>query len=372
MLTYYHWKYKSSIFILFFFYILNALFAQSSSSDAAAKRLEEAFGSSSAEIQSTKGGATPAWVTNPYTAYSKDRYIAAVGFAANRAEAEKKAFAALVAVFGQSIKADLETATIYSESVERGRISVSENTQVRDTVVTAASLNALIGAEIGNVWEDGRGTVNVLAYIERKKAIGIYTDLIRINQRNIENLITMSSAEKNTFDGYAHYKLAAIIAGINTEYTGVVSVLGGSTTSLKLIDANTLNIEAQNIIRNISVGFKVNGDNNNRVRAAFSKALSNEGLRTQGSNTPYILDISVNMNEAKFPNNDYIFCRFSINANLIEKSTGSVLLPFYITDREGHATYEEAQARAYLLIERAIAEKYPVVLKNYFASLLRQ
>ena len=371
-------KCRKYINLLFFFAFLlflllsNGLYAQSKNSDAAAKRLEETLGSSSAGIQSTKGGTQPTWVTNPYTTYSKDRYIAAVGFAANRAEAEKKAFAALVAVFGQSIKADLEVATIYSEAVANGRISVSENTHVRDTIATAASLNALIGAEIGNVWEDGRGTINALAFIERPKAITIYTDLIILNQRSIENLTAINATEKNTLAGYARYKLAALIAGINVEYTGVVSVLGGSTTSFKLIDANSLNIEAQNIIRNIAVGFNVNGDNNNRVRAAFAKVLNSEGLRTQGSNTPYILDININMSEAKFPNSEYISCRYSVNANLIEKSSGNVLFPFSITSKDAHATYEEAQARAYLQIERIVAEKYPAVLKEYFTTLLSQ
>jgi len=350
------------------------LFAQSfnnSEADAATHRLEEALsGRSAASVQVTRSGARPSWVTDPYTAYPRERYIAAVGFASNRAEAEKRAFAALVAFFGQSIRADLEVSTIYSEAVTNGLISVSENTNVRDVIVTAASLDTLIGAEIGNVWDDGRGTINVLAYIERERAVFIYTELIRMNQRNIENLTAMSAAQKNTFDGYARYKLAALLAGINAEYAVIVSLAGGSTAFLNLASADALTLETQNIIRNISIGFNVTGDHNNRVRDAFARVLSGEGLRTQGRNTPYMLDIDINMSEAMFPNNNFIFCRFTVNANLIEISTGSVVLPFSITDREGHTTYEEAQARSYLRIERMVAERYPVLFREYLAALL--
>jgi len=319
-------------------------------------------------VQITRGGARPAWVTDPYAVYSRGRYIAAVSFASNRAEAEKKAFAALVAFFGQSVRTSLEVASIYSEAVTNGVISVSENTRVRDIIVTAASLDKLVGAEIGYIWDDGRGIVNALAYVEKERTVVIYNELIRLNQKNINELVTMTTSEKNTFDGYARYKLASMIAKINSDYAGIVTLAGGA--SINFTSANTLILESQNIIKSISVSINVTGDLNNRVRDAFAGVLSGEGLRTQGRNNPYTLDINVNMNETVFPNSDYIHCRFTVNANLVERATGAVLLPFSITEREGHASYEQAQARAYLLIERFVAERYPVVFKEYLASLM--
>jgi len=319
-------------FLLYFMlFMINFIFSQSlneaqTAANDAARRLEEAFegkyglsgySQNNASIQVTRGGRQPAWVTDPYSAYSRNHYIAAVGFASTRTEAEKKAFAALVSYFGQSIKADMEIAVIYSEAVSNDVVIFSENTRVRDTIVTAASLDTLIGAEIGSIWDDGRGTINVLAYMEKSKTVSIYTDLTIINNSNIELLTSVSTSEKNSFNGYARYKLAALIAGVNADYANIVSLSGGSTASLNLISADKLNLEIQQIIRGISVGFNVSGDNNNRVRDTFAKVLNNKGLRTQGSNTPYVLDIDINMAEAVFPNNAFKFCRFTINANLI-------------------------------------------------------
>jgi hypothetical protein len=157
---------------------------------------------------------------------------------------------------------------------------------------------------------------------------------------------------------------------MNGEYANIVSLSGGSTSSLNLTGADAFILEAVNIIKNISVGFNVKKDNSNRVRDAFAKVLSNEGLRTQGSNPPYILEINIDMGEAKFPGNNFIFCRYTLSANLIEKATGAVLFPFNFTDREGHTTYAEAQNRAFASIEKTISEKYPDAFREYLAALM--
>jgi hypothetical protein len=120
---------KSHIFLLIiltiFFLLLHAqsLADMQSAADDATRRLEEALsGGSAAEkkqpantaVQTAKGGSRPRWVNNPYSDYSKNRYIAVVGTANNRADAEKNAFAALVAFFGQSVKSHYAVANAYS------------------------------------------------------------------------------------------------------------------------------------------------------------------------------------------------------------------------------------------------------------------
>ena len=356
------------------------LYAQSSDADAAARdaarRLDEALrGGSTAQTaappQTTRGGAEPRWVNDPYSAFSRDRYIAAVGHGPNRAEAEARAFAALTSIFGQSIQSDFEVATMYSEAVSRGVLTVSENTQIRDTVVTAASMDALIGAEIGSVWDSGRGIVYALAHLNRERTIAAYSEMVRLNLANIERLTAMSAAQRNTFDGYARYLLAAIISGINTQYANVVAQAGGpSASALNLTNTNALSLEATNIIRNITVGVQVQGDRNNRVRDAFATVLSGEGLRTQGNNPPYTLTVSVDLSEAHFPNNPNVFCRFVVSANLVERSTGAVLLPFNLSDRSGHANFDGAVNAALIQIERQINQRYPPVFREYIAGLL--
>ena len=380
-----NFKYRSLVLLFFTVFFLTTLHAHSqdrsrAAADEATRRLEEALaggsaagtGQNAAPVQTTRGGTRPNWITNPYAAFPRDRYIAVVGTDTNRTDAERKAFAALVAFFGQEIRTDLAVVTVYSEALTNGIITASENTQVRDTIVTAASLDRLIGAEIGNVWDDGRGTIYALAYLDRARTVSIYSEIILMNERNINNLISISAAEKNTFNGYARYKLASLIASMNAKYAVIVSLSGGSSASLNLSNPDALVLETDGIKRNISVGVNVRGDSNNRVRDAFARALSGEGLRTQGSNTPYVLDVNINMSELTYPGNNFKFCSYTVSANLIERATGSVLFPFSVSDREGHSTYEAAQIRAVAAIERIINERYPGIFREYLAALLPQ
>ena len=354
-----------------------ALYAQSGSAADrdAARRLDAAMNSAdaaSSSVQPERGGAQPAWINDPYQAFSREKYIAAVGYGPDRAEAERRAFANLTALFGQSVRAETSIATAYSEAISQGIITVSENTKVRDEIATAASLDTLIGAEIAGVWDNTRGMVYAAARMDKERTVTVYTEMIRNNQRIIDELTTMGTAQKNTFDGYARYKLAGGVASINTQYASVVTQAGGSTASLNLKSAESYNIEAKNIIGNITVAVRVTGDQNNRIQGAFAKVISDHGLRTRGTTSPYTVVATATYSEALFPNNPNKFCRYTISADLIENASGSSLLPFTTTGRTGHSTYEEARTRAVLEMERTIADTFSGALEEYLATLLPQ
>jgi hypothetical protein len=385
---------KFAVLTAVLLFTVNIIFAQSARSAEelardALRRLDEALGGkitatvnpaattisatpqNPAPVQSTRGGQEPRWVIDPYAVYPRDRYLATVGFGPNREEAEKKAIASLTAIFGQSIKSEYAAVTVYSEAVSKGIVSSSGTTKIMDTISSSTSLDTLIGAEIGNVWDDAHGIVYSVAYLDKERTIAVYGNMLHTNLKNIENLTAMTSVEKNTLDGYARYKLAAIIAGINAKHAEVIAQCGGPTAeSLNLPGADILNIEASNIIKNVTVIVNVKGDSSNRIRDAFTKVISVEGLRTRGSSPPYTLEVNVDMSEVVFQNNNNKFCRFTISAELIENSTDSILLPFNFTDRVGHATYAGAQATAFLQAEKLIGEKYPAMFREYIDGLL--
>ena len=323
-----------------------------------------------APAEEIRGGKQPEWVDDPYRAYSRELFVAAVGFGPNRNEAASKALAGLVAYFGQSIKSDFTIVTNYSEAQEKGVVMVSESTKINDQIVRAASMENLIGAEIGNIWDSGRGTVYTAAYLDIAMTISIYSDLIVLNNSNINTLVTMNNTEKNTLDGYARYKLAAQIAGINANYTAIITKVGGNTSSLNLKTPESFNIEASNIIKNITVAIHVDNDRVNRIQDAFAKVLGGEGLRTRGNNPVYSLKVDVVTNEVTFPNNTNKFCRIELSANLIENSSEASLLTFSFNERFGHASYENAEAQVYLNAEKIIAERYKARLKEYLATLI--
>jgi len=323
-----------------------------------------------APTEETRGGKQPAWVNDPYVVYKKDQFVAAVGSGANRSAAANKALAELVAIFGRSVNSTFTTVTNYTEAMDKGVVSVSESVNVRDQIATAASMNNLVGAEIGNVWDSGKGTFYVAAYLYIERTIAIYSDMIILNNQNIDMLTTMSNAERNTLDGYARFKLASQIAGINSNYAGIVNQLGGNTAILKIKTPESLNVEASNIIKNVTVTIRVRNDRVNRIQDAFAKVLGSEGIRTRGNNPLYSLEVDVNTSEVSFANNPNKFCRIEVSANLIENSTGASLLAFNFNDRIGHTSYANAEAQAFVSAEKIIAERYSERLSEFLDSLI--
>ncbi|MCL2720404.1 MAG: LPP20 family lipoprotein [Treponema sp.] len=380
------WVFLAVLQLFFIF----SVFAQSTSdaerAERAAKealiRLENTLSGNSSTTpgipippaQVTRGGTQPAWVNDPSTAYNRNHFITAVGHGTNRNEAEKHAFLELVNFFGHSIQGDSIFHNVYSEAVSRGIITVTQDTFMQDVIVTSASLDALIGAQIGSVWDSGLGMVFALVYMDREKTISIYTDLIILNNLSIEQLTTMCAAQKITFEGYARFKLAETIAGINAKYATIVSVSGGSTTSLNIKSANSLNLEASEILRNITIYIIVvtNNDQANRIRDAFARVVTSENIRTRGNNPSYTLEVHLDLNEVTYPNNNNIYCSYVISANLIDNMTGAILLPFNIYGREGHRTFANAVTIVITKAENRIIEEYPINLREYLSGILPQ
>jgi hypothetical protein len=190
-----------------------------------------------------------------------------------------------------------------------------------------------------------------------------------LNQFNIDNLTKMTDAEKYTFDGYSRYKIASVIAALNRQYANIISVATGSTFLLNLSDAASLELEATNISKNITVTLNVKGDSANRVQHAFTRIVNNEGLRVQTGNSPYLLEVTLTLNDINIPNNRNSFCEYVVTANFIENLTGAVLLSFNETNMVNDLSYERAANRALSMVERLINEQFSVLFKEYIATV---
>jgi hypothetical protein len=323
-------------------------------------------------LGAASASAEPGWTRNPYTVYDRNTYFAATGHGADRQEAERSALAALTAIFGQSIQAELNTMSTYTEAVSRGVVQVSQNATVQEAIKTSAALDALIGAEIGDVWDGGKNIVYAVAIMNKAKTAILYTDLIRSNQRSISDLITMPDAEKNSFDGYARYQLAAAIADVNRPYANILSLVGNTAGidpgSLK--NGDDYRLLAVNITKAIPIAVAVTNDRFDRIRSAFASVFGAIGFRSGGANSRYVLNVTVTLSEAIFPDTTYKHAQYEVDANLTDTADGAVLLPFNINGREAHATLSEAEKRAVAAAEKTIKDNYGQLLSGYLASLL--
>jgi hypothetical protein len=320
--------------------------------------------------------AQPDWTRNPYTVYDRNTYFAAGGHGSNRQEAERAALVALTASFGQSIQADFNIMTSYTEAVSRGVVRVSENASIQEAIRTSTALDALIGAEIGDVWDSGAGTVHAVAIMDKAKTAILYADLIRSNQQTITDLITMSNTEKNTFDGYSRYQLAAVMADANRTYANILS-LTGNTSGIEpdsLKKGDDYRLEAVNITKTIPIAVIVTNDRSDRIRSAFASVFGAIGFRSGGANSGaasrYVLNVMVTISEAVYPDTTRKHAQYVVDANLTDTTTATVLLPFNINGRATHANLSQAENAAVAEAEKKIKDGYGQLLSEYLAALL--
>jgi len=332
-----------------------------------------ASGSPASSSQSSSSPAStsnePDWVRDPYTKYDSQAYVAAVGRSGARDLAEKDALGRLVAIFGQSIQVDDRVATSYQEAAKSGvTASWSETTTVDSVISTSAGMDSLVGAEIGEIWDNGKGVIFTAAFLNKAKALQLYSEMIKSNQAMIDNLVNIPASERDSLEGFARYQFAATIADVTTSYANLVSVIGGAVQGLKRGDDYRL--EAANITKAIPVGLRVQNDKSGRIEGAFAKAVSDIGFRSGGINSRYILDVNVIAEPIAISGSTNNWTRIEVSANLRDTNSGTVLLPFNFNDREGHTSQAEADNRAYATAERKINEEYAKLLGDYLSKLL--
>jgi len=311
-------------------------------------------------------GRWPDWVRDPYAKYNRQAYVAAVGGGSSRETAEKSALGNLVAVFGQRITVDESVSVSYRQAVRNGDIAKwSENTGFESLITTSAGIDSLIGAEIGEIWNDG-SEYYAVAVLNKAKAIQTYSSIIGANEAAIANLIDLTIDEKNSFEGYARYGFAAMIADMMAPYVNLLSFIGGVAPS-GLKSGGEYRLEAFNIKSAIPIGLRVRNDNSKRIESAFAKALSDSGFHAGSSR--YVLDVDIAASEVEIANNIFKWTRIVVSANLIDTFSGTSILPYSFNEREGHTSQAEADNRAYMAAERRINEEYAKLFDEYLSGL---
>jgi hypothetical protein len=314
------------------------------------------------------GAPKPAWVDSPDAVYSRNAYVAGVGFGKDRAAAEQSALAALSSIFRQSLQADQTISSSYQEAVKNGvTLNWTENTAVENAIKTSTSME-LMGAEIRDAWNDG-GTFYAVAVMEKERTARLYTQMVQDNLRIIGALVAIPASGRNTMDSLARFQFAGAVAEANEIFSTVLSVIGAPVPA-GIQPGGDYRLEASNIIKNIPVSVSVGNDRDNRIRGAFATALSSAGFRTGGNNSRYQLQARIALSELELSSQTNKFVRYSLEGNFVDTSTAEVLFPYSIVGREGHPILSEAEARALRAAENKIREEYPAALSAYLSQLI--
>lgn len=317
-------------------------------------------------------GAGPDWVYNPSAVYPENTYISAVGYGVDRESAEKNALGALASIFGQTVKGETLASYKYSEAVRDGVISINEGSAIDNAVKTSFEMQTLIGAEIKDRWFDGKDTHYAIAVMDRLQSSLLYSELIESNLQVIEHLLDIPLNDRYSFDAYARYDLALIVANANSAFLNVLSVLNPAA-AMGLRDdirqEDVYRLEALSIAQNIPLRLMVQNDRDGRIGSAFSSVLADRGFKIGEDTSRYVLDVAVTLSKVDLPQNPNTFVRYIVNADLRDTENNITIFPYSISGREGHTSLSEAENRALRMAEENIRESYGAALDGYLTQL---
>ena len=118
----------------------------------------------------------------------------------------------------------------------------------------------------------------------------------------------------------------------------------------------------------IAIDISVVGDDDGRIGLALSTMLAKYGFKTYigTSNANYFLDAAVSFVDVPSERNVYI--RYIFSANLVDKKTTKILLPYSDNKREGHVHEAGAKERAIQSLVTTIQDEYA----NFFVDFIRR
>jgi len=314
----------------------------------------------------------PAWISRPDTLFPSASYVVATGDGRTAEEAQFKARANLLGIFGMRLADESVIAEMFQQTTVGGNMSWSD-TVTSDRRISTSAEGILSGCEIKETWTNASGNEHyALAVMEKARTITIYTDIIARLSAGINEIINV--ADRNTIDGYSSYRFAATIARDIDACVNVLRFVGG-TIPAGLRSENEFMADARNIIREIPVNVVIirgrELDTAGRIHGAFAKAIGDAGFRTGTANSPYTVEVTLSLSEVVNPNpQNNIFVRYEISANFIQVSTRQGVIPAYnINNREGHRTLSEAENRAIMSAENRINAEYSELLEEYLSQL---
>ena len=139
---------------------------------------------------SGKKGSMPEWINQPAAVYPNDSYITYVGSGADRNVSEINALQGLASVFGQSVKSDSTASSRMVQAKENGLVANTNNQVFSQEVKRKVDIDSLIGVETKEFWLDEvNSTWYAIAVLDKAKATGIYTEMIKKNAAAIPTVL---------------------------------------------------------------------------------------------------------------------------------------------------------------------------------------
>ena len=307
-------------------------------------------------------GKAPDWILNPSSAYPDSEYVSAVGLGNSRQAAERDATAAITREIKQRVQAEITA----QESLVNDGLGWSQNNSLFSTVDTTSDIeiSGITIQEVYSVKHSGGEDWYALALINRQQTGSYYKTKAQNNIDVINAKIIEAYKNPNTFTSAEILHQAVVLAEETDMYLDILNVVNSKMRSIIVPDYKNAQAVAElerQMRANVTVFIDVDGDVNGRIQAAFKSVLKKYSVTTSldKDTAAYVLEVSVSFTPFEMTAdvaNKY--ARYTLDAAMVEQSTGNTVFTYAENGREAHLTESEAVQRAIRTTEQAINQKF--------------
>ncbi|MDC7223114.1 MAG: LPP20 family lipoprotein [Spirochaetales bacterium] len=324
-----------------------------------------ASGSSSSRSQSKQ----PEWVTDIYSVYPEEDYLAVLGEGDSLTQAQSKAASNMALIFESRIVVD---STVESRFVEMRSEGVfagsSEETSVTDKI-SQLSDQTLMNLKYGESWTDSMGKVIVAAYLDRRETAELYRTRMNEQSQVLNRLKGRGDDADSKLSQYAYYDSAYVIAMANEvmkEQLEIISPMTARTAGMgyNLAEIRTARTEAAE-----SMTFRMDftGNDEGKAASAMLEVLTDMGFIVSPEGE---IAVSGSVRSEKIDrNNDYENFKWYLLIDIIDEQ-GNGILAVNESGISASTSETAALSRVNTDVKKVINKEFEKQFNDYLNSFL--
>jgi hypothetical protein len=330
-------------------------------------------------IAAAAAGKQPVWVDGTDPRYPQMGYLTAVGFAPERTAAENSALANVAKIFEAQVAS---VSKDYMASFNNGKEALE--VQNAETLTQVSTKKVLTGVRLAETWDNGKGTMYVLAVLDRDPAAATLRDRITTLDRNID--VAMQKAEGAGDDSVAKIKALRSAAkdmqermACNADLRIIASDGQGIPAAHSAADIAAMLDSAAGALK---IGVKVQGTASSDLSQALTEGLTQAGfqvtpievaaeqdmndLASGAEDMDVVVGATSKMEKATIAGNPVELARVIIDVQLYLPKKHKVLTSFTESKKEGHKSLDEATRRAVRGMKAVLVKRIQETVNKQF------
>ena len=307
----------------------------------------------------------PKWLANPHSVYPENQFLVSIGEGDTRRAAENAADANLSRIFEAKIEA---SERILDQSKET--IKTFERTTDFSSDIQIHSSQTLHNIQHAEAWQDSKGRIHAIAYLNRRKTAEIYRKKIEEFSSKVQFFLRYSKTEKEQLKKYAALRSAVNNAREVSRLLRQLKTIHPPSVASVTPDYSESRIQKDlaETAKNIRVEIQLSGDEENRMKTILEEIITQYGF-VLGRSPLLKISGKVSIANTQQRTGDLVFVRYIFMINF-KKTDGTVLLTVHEKGREGHLNFEEARVRVFRTLEQELRPKIIREFDRYLNNLI--